>query len=49
MSPGTVTPLRESSIVIGSFLAWWRLREGNLARRVAGEVTVLTGIVTIGI
>ncbi|MBB1629485.1 DMT family transporter [Cupriavidus sp. UME77] len=44
-----VAPLRESSIVIGSFLAWWLFREGNLARRVAGGVIVLAGIVAISL
>lgn len=44
-----VAPLRESSIVIGSFLAWWLFREGNLARRVAGGLIVLAGIVAISL
>lgn len=44
-----VAPLRESSIVIGSFLAWWLFREGNLARRVAGGMIVLAGIVAISL
>ncbi len=44
-----VAPLRESSIVIGSFLAWWLFREGHLARRVVGAVIVLAGIVAISL
>jgi len=44
-----VAPLRESSIVICSFLAWWLFREGHLARRVVGAVIVLAGIVAISL
>ncbi|MFC4277657.1 DMT family transporter [Achromobacter aloeverae] len=44
-----VAPLRESSIVISAFLACWLFREGNLARRVAGGVIVLAGIVAISL
>ncbi|WP_273822985.1 MULTISPECIES: DMT family transporter [Pseudomonas] len=44
-----VAPLRESSIVIGSFLAYWLFREGNLTRRVTGAVIVLAGIVAISL
>jgi drug/metabolite transporter (DMT)-like permease len=44
-----IAPLRESSIVIGSFLACWLFREGNLARRIAGGVIVLAGIAAISL
>ncbi|WP_232434450.1 DMT family transporter [Pseudomonas asplenii] len=44
-----VAPLRESSIVIGSFLAYWLFREGHLARRVTGAAIVLAGIVAISL
>ncbi|QXI31130.1 DMT family transporter [Pseudomonas vanderleydeniana] len=44
-----VAPLRESSIVIGSFLAYWLFHEGHLARRVTGAVIVLIGIVAISL
>lgn len=44
-----VAPLRESSIVIGSFLACWLFREGNLARKVTGAAIVLAGIVAISL
>src|SRR5690625_1041106 len=39
-----VAPVRESSIVLGSMLAWWRYREPNPVRRLAGAVVVLLGI-----
>ncbi|NMO38110.1 EamA family transporter [Streptomyces sp. GMY01] len=42
-----VAPLRESSIVIGSLLAWRLFRERNLARRLAGAGIVLAGIAAI--
>lgn len=44
-----VAPLRESSIVFGTFLAWWLLREGHLARRLVGAAVVLVGIVAISV
>ena len=44
-----VAPLRESSIVIGSLLAWRLFHEGHLARRILGAVIVLAGIVAISI
>lgn len=43
-----VAPLRESSIVIGSLLACRLFHEDHLARRVAGAVIVLGGIIAIG-
>ena len=42
-----VAPLRESSVILGSLLAWWLFREGHLARRLAGAAIVLTGIAAI--
>jgi uncharacterized membrane protein len=42
-----VAPLRESSIIIGSLLAYRLFREGNLMRRIVGAVVVLTGIAAI--
>ncbi|GAA4176907.1 DMT family transporter [Gryllotalpicola koreensis] len=42
-----VAPLRESSIVLGSFLAWWLFHEGLLARRLVGAAVVLAGIAAI--
>jgi len=32
-----IAPPRESSIVVGAFLACWLFREDHLARRMAGE------------
>ncbi|NIE81727.1 EamA family transporter [Asaia sp. As-1742] len=44
-----VAPLRESSIVIGSLLACMLFHEGHLARRIAGAVVVLIGIVAVSL
>jgi drug/metabolite transporter (DMT)-like permease len=44
-----VAPLRESSIVLGSLLAWWLFHEGRLSRRLVGAVVVLAGIAAISI
>jgi len=42
-----VAPVRESSIVVGSLLAWWLYREANPGRRVLGALIVLGGIALI--
>ena len=42
-----VAPVRESSIVIGSLLAWWLYKEPNPVRRLVGAVVVLAGIALI--
>ncbi len=42
-----VAPVRESSIVIGSLLAWWLYREADPVRRLTGAVVVLAGITLI--
>lgn len=44
-----VAPARESSIVIGSLLAWWLFHEANPIRRLAGSAVVLGGIVLIAV
>ena len=44
-----VAPVRESSIIIGSLLAYRLFREGHLARRVAGAAIVLAGIAAISV
>lgn len=44
-----VAPLRESSIVIGSLLAWRLFHEDHLARRVLGAAIVLAGIAAISL
>ena len=44
-----IAPLRESSIVVGAFLACWLFREDHLARRIAGGVIVLAGIAAISL
>lgn len=42
-----VAPARESSIVVGSLLAWWLFREPDPLRRLLGALVVLAGIVLI--
>lgn len=44
-----VAPLRESSIVIGSLLAWRLFHEAHLARRIIGAAIVLAGIAAISL
>ena len=44
-----VAPVRESSIVVGSLLAWWLFREPDPLRRMLGAVIVLGGIVLIAV
>lgn len=42
-----VAPARESSIIVGSLLAWWLFKEPGPVRKVAGSVVVLAGITLI--
>lgn len=44
-----VAPLRESSIVIGSLLAWRLFHEPHLARRITGAAIVLAGIAAVSL
>lgn len=44
-----VAPVRESSIVVGSLLAWWLLKEPDPWRRMLGAAIVLGGIVLIAV
>lgn len=49
-SPVTlVAPLRETSIVIGSLLAWRLFHDGQLARRLSGALLVLVGIAAVSV
>lgn len=43
-SVALVAPVRESSIVVGSLLAWWLFGEQRPARRLIGALVVLAGI-----
>lgn len=43
-SVALVAPVRESSIIIGSLLAWWLFKEPDPLRRVLGAVVVAVGI-----
>ncbi|NHN55224.1 EamA family transporter [Calidifontibacter sp. DB0510] len=42
-----VAPARESSIVVGSLLAWWLFKEPNPVRKLVGAAVVLSGIALI--
>ena len=42
-----VAPTRESSIVVGSLLAWWLFKEPSPVRRLLGSGVVLLGIVLV--
>lgn len=42
-----VAPARESSIVVGSLLAWWLFKEPDPLRRLLGAAVVVGGIVLI--
>lgn len=44
-----IAPLRESSIVIGSLLAWRLFHEAHLTRRIIGAAIVLAGIAAISL
>ena len=44
-----VAPVRESSIVVGSLLAWWMLGEPDPRRRILGALIVLAGIALIAL
>ena len=44
-----VAPARESSIVVGSLLAWWLFKEPDPLRRLCGAAIVLGGIVLIAV
>ncbi|TWP38924.1 DMT family transporter [Leekyejoonella antrihumi] len=46
-SVALVAPARESSIVVGSLLAWWLFKEPNPLRRLLGAAVVLAGIALI--
>ncbi|MCD4534777.1 DMT family transporter [Nocardioides sp. cx-169] len=48
MAPvSVVAPLRSTSIVIGSLLAWWWLGEAHGARRLVGAVVVTAGVAAL--
>lgn len=48
-SVALVAPVRESSIVVGSLLAWWLFKEPKPVRRLAGAAVVLLGIALIAV
>jgi drug/metabolite transporter (DMT)-like permease len=44
-----VAALRETSVIFAALIGAWLLKEGHLARRVAGAVTVAAGVVALKI
>ncbi len=44
-----VAPMRESSVLIGTLLGARLLAEGNVRRRVAGAVIIVSGVIAIGL
>ncbi|GAB3850295.1 DMT family transporter [Nesterenkonia populi] len=48
-SVALVAPVRESSIIIGSLLAWWLFKEKDPVRRLAGAAVVAAGIALIAV
>ena len=46
-SVAVVAPIRESSIVIGSLLAWWLFAEQDPVRRILGAGVVACGIAMV--
>lgn len=48
-SVALVAPLRETSIIVGTFLAWWFFGERGLLPKLLGTVVVLAGIACIAL
>jgi drug/metabolite transporter (DMT)-like permease len=44
-----VAALRETSVIFAALIGAWLLREGHIARRVAGAVTVAAGVIALKI
>jgi drug/metabolite transporter (DMT)-like permease len=44
-----VAPARESSIVVGTLMAWWLFKEPRLAAKLAGSVVVIAGIALLSV
>ena len=44
---GYVTALRESSVVLASFIGWRILKEGSGVRRIVASTTMVVGLVTL--
>jgi drug/metabolite transporter (DMT)-like permease len=42
-----VAALRETSVIFGALIGAWLLKEGHVARRVAGAATVAAGVVAL--
>jgi drug/metabolite transporter (DMT)-like permease len=44
-----VAALRETSVIFAALIGAWLLKEGHIARRVAGAVTVAAGVIALKI
>jgi drug/metabolite transporter (DMT)-like permease len=44
-----VAALRETSVIFAALIGAWLLREGHIARRVVGAVTVAAGVIALKI
>jgi uncharacterized membrane protein len=44
-----VAALRETSVIFAALIGVWLLKEGHIARRVAGAITVACGVIALKI
>ena len=44
-----VAALRETSVIFAALIGAWLLREGHIARRLAGAATVAAGVIALKI
>jgi multidrug transporter EmrE-like cation transporter len=44
-----VAPARESSIVVGTLLAWWLFKEPRPAVKIVGSLVVVAGIALLAL
>jgi drug/metabolite transporter (DMT)-like permease len=42
-----VAALRETSVIFAALIGAWLLREGHIARRLAGAATVAAGVIAL--
>jgi drug/metabolite transporter (DMT)-like permease len=44
-----VAALRETSVIFAALIGAWLLKEGHIARRIAGAITVAAGVIALKI
>ena len=44
-----VAALRETSVIFAALIGVWLLKEGHIARRIAGAATVAAGVIALKI